>query len=222
MNKYKIWIAVAVMVIALGAVVGVEMADHKVAQAPLAPGSEASSSSTSGAVSTGAAAATATASSSDGGLTITFSTTTEKYYAGSSFSMAYPSSWTAELSPTFSLDSFGGKYQDGWMIPAGGAEIDVVTTTVQNAAAMQGIMGTELMSATNVSTSTQTVSGVACVKASYASQYKAGQPSRDTALYCLRGAELWKIYFSYHAGDAAAQQHVADFANVLGSLKFLP
>ncbi len=218
MHKYKIWIMVAIVLAVLGAVAGVDMADRKVARAPEAsvPSAASSSQEASG------TAMASSSSSSGGGLSVTFSTTTKEHYAGSSFSLDYPSSWMAALTPTFSLNDFGGKYQDGWMIPSGGAEIDIATTTVQSATAAKDVMTTELMSAKNVATTPQTIDGIVCTKAAYDSQYAAGQPSRDIALYCLRGTELWKIYFSYHAGDPAAQAHLADFAGVISSLRFLP
>jgi hypothetical protein len=118
------------------------------------------------------------------------------------------------------MTDFGGKYENGWMIPMGGSEIDVVTTTVYSS--IKEIMTTELMSAVGLQTSAVTVDSVACKKAAYQDNYAPGVASQDISIYCLRGSELWKIYLSYHSGDPAAQTHNTVFDEVLSSMKFLP
>lgn len=216
MGKKHIWITVVIVLVVIGVIVAVEFADRKVAHAPII--SSESASSTEMALSSGTASTTTAATS---GLSVVFSTsTTQKHYAGPSFSLNYPSTWVASPSPFFSLDSFGGNYAADGMIPPGGAEIDIVTTTVSTSD--DAVMATELMSATNLATSTVTVDDKTCQKAVYDDTYGADKPSNNISIYCLLGNELWKIYFSYHAGDPAAQQHQADFADVLRSLVLLP
>ena len=88
--------------------------------------------------------------------------------------------------------------------------------------AVSEIMTTELMNAVNLATSTVTVNNIACNQAAYQYSHAPGLVSQDVSIYCLRGSELWKIYFSRRVGDSAAQVHVADFNGVLESMKFLP
>ena len=215
MNKKNAWIVVLVVVVVVLVVIGIVAIDKNVAKAPVVSG--VGTTAPLGTSTVGQT--TSTASSSP--LTVTPSTSTaQKSYVAASFSLDYPGSWVASTTSFFSLNNFGGKYQNGGMIPVGGAEIDVVTTTVYSS--VSEIMTTELMSATNVATSTVTLDNIVCKKAVYDNSYATGFPSDDTSIYCLRGSELWKIYFSYHAGDPAAQEYVSDFSMVLNSIKFLP
>ncbi len=212
MNKKKIW-TIVVLVVAVLVVVGIVVVGKKVAKAP-----EVSSVNSTASVGTSTVEqATSTASSS---APVVAMPVAQKNYTGASFSLSYPGSWNVSSTPFFSINDFGGKYQSGWVIPMGGAEIDVVTTTVYSS--VSEIMTTELMNAVNLATSTVTVNNIACNQAAYQYSHAPGLVSQDVSIYCLRGSELWKIYFSRRVGDSAAQVHVADFNGVLESMKFLP
>ncbi len=212
MNKKKIF-AVVVLVVIVLVVAVVTVLEKKVAKAP-----EVSNVSSTASVGTSTVEqATSTASSSAPAVA---APAAQKNYTGVSFSLSYPSSWNVSSTPFFSINDFGGKYQSGWVIPMGGAEIDVVTTTVYSS--VGEIMTTELMNAANLATSTVTVDNIACKQAAYQYSHAPGLVSQDISIYCLRGSELWKIYFSRRVGDTMAQVHVADFNGVLGSMKFLP
>lgn len=200
MDKRKI-IAVAVIVAAAVVIAGVALYAKRT-MAPSAPVSSGVSSSTSMAV------APHPTSSVSGGS-----------YANGSFSFDYPAGWSVAQYAPFSLDTFKGAYEADGTIPSGGAELDVVTTTAYNGDG--AIAASELMRAQNLATSTMAVDGVSCLKASYGAAYAPGKMLEDTALYCLRGTELWKVYFSYNVGDPAAAAHIADFAKMIGSMKFL-
>ena len=103
----------------------------------------------------------------------------------------------------------------------GGAEIDIATATIYSP--VQDTITTELMSATNIATSTLKLSNIACQKAVYQNTYAPGIPSQDTSIYCSRrtenGTDLWKIYFSYRAGDTTGAAHTAEFNDILGSMQ---
>ena len=144
-----------------------------------------------------------------------------KFYQGNSFSFNYPEDWTIFNPAPFSINNFKGAYVNGSVIPMGGAEIDVATTTLYSGR-IDDIMGTELLSATNVVKSNVTVQGISCVEARYNNTYTPSVASRNIAVYCLRGVGLWKIYLSYRAGDSAATSHIANLNSVLASFKFLP
>jgi hypothetical protein len=208
MNKKNILaVVVVVVVVVLAIVAGVVLINRKVAKAPeISSGTTAIQTSTS---TVEQATSTAVSSSS--------APVASKKYVGGTFSLSYPGSWIVSSTSPFSMDDFGGKYQNG-MIPMGGAEIDVVTTTVYSS--LSEIMTTELMSAVNLTQSTVTIDGVSCKKALYRDTYAAGVNSQDISVYCLHGSKLWKIYFSYHDGDPAAQAHINDFNGVLSSMTF--
>jgi hypothetical protein len=157
-------------------------------------------------------------STSNGSTTVSISI--QKSYGNSSFTLNYPDAWSVTMIKPFSIDTFNGKYDNGGVIPAGGAVIDIATTTVYGS--LQTIIDTETMSATSVATSTQMVNAVKCVKVSYQDEYAPGFTSQNTSLYCQKGTELWKIYFSYRANDPAAAAHISDFNKIIASLKFLP
>ena len=200
MNKKNTWVIVVVVVVLVLVVAGIVLWGNKVAKAPTG-GSTASSSLTTPGVSSTAG-------------------TVLESYTGPSLSLSYPNSWAVSSTAFFSMTNFGGKYDAAATIPMGGAEIDVVTTTVYSS--VNEIMTTELMSAKSVTRSTVTIDNVLCQKASFQDTYSSGVASQDVSLYCLRGTELWKIYFSYRAGDPAAQAHIADFDSVMSSMKLLP
>lgn len=205
MNKKKltgIIVLVAVIIIVIVAAVWI---GAKTAKAPEMTSSVVSS--------TGAAVST---TSSSGEMSVTI----KPFYGNGSFSFNYPTSWSISSYSPFAMTTFDGKYVDGDLIPEGGAEIDVVTTTVYGN--LQSIMTTELMSATNVATSAVSIDDVPCAKTTYDNSYTPNIASKDTAIYCQQGSELWKIYLSYRADDANASTHVADLNSILQSMKLLP
>jgi hypothetical protein len=211
MKKKNIIIVVLVVVVVLIVLVGVIGFGNKVAKAPAVSNPAVTSTSST-------AQATSTATSS--AVSVVLSTTTaQKSYSGSSFSFNYPSSWSILSAKPFAMTNFNGQYKKNAVIPAGGIQLYVVTTTAYSSVA--NIMTTELMNANGVTTSDATVDGVACQKATYRVNYAPGATVQDVSLYCLRGTELWKIYFSYPAGDATEKTDLSTLDGVLSSMKFL-
>lgn len=224
MNKKNLIIIIAAAVVVVGVVVVFDRWHARIAQAPEGWGAANNSGTPSGAVTqaTGTQPSSAGASSTGPRATVTFN----RFYEGDSFSFSYPVAWSIYNTSPFSIDNFSGKYDAVGAVPAGGAEIDVVTTTLYST--VRNIMTTELTGATNVSTNTIAVSGVSCTEARYNTTYPGNIASKNVAVYCARSSassaypELWKIYLSYRAGDSAASAHTADFSTILSSMKFLP
>jgi hypothetical protein len=215
MNKSKtIWMIVGAIVV-IGAAIALA---GKYSGNPTGAGGYVPPTGTGvGSTTANVATPSATASSSAGGKgSITF----QKFYGGSSFSFNYPNSWNIFNPSPFSINNFGDYDKDG-AIPPGGAEIDIATTTLFSGR-VADIEGTELLGGTNIVKSTATVGGVSCDEARYASTYTGGIISTNTAVYCLRGNELWKIYLSYRAKDSKASDSMGAFNTVLASFKFLP
>ncbi len=206
MNKKKLAIVIALVVIIV-VVLGIFAFGNK-AKAP-----EVSN----GTAPTSTAPQTATSTASSSGLSIVISTNTPKSYSGVSFSFTYPGAWTISSAMPLLMDDFSGKYKAGGVIPAGGAQLAIATTTSYGP--VENIIATELMNATDVASSTTAVDGVACTKATYRANYSQSATAQNISLYCLRGTELWKIYFSYPAGDAAASADLSVFNGILASMK---
>ena len=216
MNKKTLWwIAGIVVVIIVVATIwwgaGTARAPEVPSNTPAATGTPPASGNASG---TASSSVTLVASGTPG-VTVTMGGA----YRGGSYSFSYPAGWTIESYWPFAMTTFDGKYLNNGILPQGGAEIDIATTTVYGN--LQAIMQTELMTAKNVLTSTVTVDGTPCAEASYDTAYAGGIALKDTAVYCARGTELWKFYLSYRAGDPAGSTHVADFSSVLASMKLL-
>ena len=216
MNKKTVWWIVGVAVVIIVAVViwwGAKpaKAPEVGSNTPAATGTVPTSANASG---TATPSATVVASGTPG-MTVTMG----GVYSGNSYSFKYPFAWTIESYRPFVMTTFGGKYINNDVIPPGGAEIDIATTTVYGN--LQAIMQTELMTATNITTSAVAVDGTSCAEASYHNTYSGGVASKDIAVYCVRGNELWKFYLSYRADDPAGSTHVADFNSVLASMKLL-
>lgn len=207
MNK-KNWIIAIVVVIVIIIVALIVGRSTNTAKAP-------ENSSSTVAASTTKPISSSTANSSSSGLTITQT----GFYGNKDYSFNYPTNWTISTYSPFSMTNFKGKYQNGGIIPPGGAEIDVVTTTISGS--LKDIMTTELMSATNLTTTNITVNHVACSEATYQNTYNSSLASKDVAVYCQRGTEVWKIYLSYRADDSTAAAHITDFNSVLASMKLL-
>jgi hypothetical protein len=210
MNKKTI--AIIVFLVVLVVIVGVIGFNHR-AKAP-----EVQSVGVSTSTATQATSTTTTTLGSPT-VTVVLSTSTTKTYSGSSFSFNYPSSWSILSAKPLMMTNFNGQYKANGVIPAGGAQLGVVTTTVGGSVA--DIMTTELMSAKNLTTSTVAVDNVSCAKATYQVSYAPGATAQNISLYCLRGSELWKIYFSYPAGDAAEKADIPALDGILSSMKFL-
>ena len=209
-RSFLIVLAVVIVIVAIGIFASRSSAPGSPASAPAA-------SSTSPLSAASSSAATGTASSSGkGGATITF----DRFFQGSSFTFSYPTSWSIFSAAPLAMTNFNGQYGPNNTIPAGGAEIDVVTTTVYGN--LQSIMDTELMGAQNITKSLVAVDGASCQEARYETAH-AGDPTTATiALYCPRNTELWKIYLAYRANDPSSAAILSDFHEVLNTIKFIP
>ncbi|MDR3581866.1 MAG: hypothetical protein P4L67_01180 [Candidatus Pacebacteria bacterium] len=206
MKKKHIYAAVAIVVaVILIVIVGDMGFGKKTAKAPTEPDMAVSTNT----------AASGTGSST---VSVVLSTSTPKSYAGASFSFTYPGPWSIFSARPLVITNFNGQYRDKGVIPAGGAQITVVTTT--SGGPVADIITTELMHATNITASGVVVDGTTCKKEVFRADYTPGATSQDTSIYCLRGSELWKIYLSYPANDAASAAHISDFNGVLDSMKF--
>ena len=206
-RSFLIVLAVVIVIVAIG------IFASRRSPAPAVPSSAPAATGT--AASSGAATGTAS-SSEKPGATITF----DRFYQGSSFTFSYPPSWSVLAAAPFAMTNFNGQYGPNNTIPAGGAEIDVVTTTVYGN--LQGIMDTELMGAQNLVTSLVTVGGVSCREARYDTSHSGSPTTATVALYCPRNTELWKIYLAYRANDPSSTALLSDFHEVLTTIKFIP
>src|ERR1700722_8486937 len=179
MNKKTTSIIVAVIVIAviIVAVIGF----NNRAKAPEVSGTNNSTTTAQQASST-AITSTTTATST---MTVTLSTSTPKTYSGSSFSFTYPGPWYIITPSPLVMTNFGIQYEAGGVIPPGGVQLTVVTTTISGN--LDAIMATELANATQLTTTPVTVNGVACAKATYQVNYAPGATVQNVSVYCSHG-----------------------------------
>ncbi len=216
MEKKRGIVVVVLIVIVIAAAIAVLGAHHKGSVATPTQASPTMVATTSVPTSSNAAAPATSSSPENPGVSISI----QRSYAGASFSFNYPASWSILAAAPFSLINFDEKNFAAGVLPPGGAEIDIATTTLYGN--LDAITGTELMGATFLSTSTVTVGGTSCMEARYHETYAGGVQMANTALYCGHGTELWKIYLVYRVDDQAAAIHLADFESVLRSMRFSP
>jgi len=142
-------------------------------------------------------------------------------YVGPSFSFNYPSSWKSVRAVPLAMDNYNGAYTDAGNVPANGINFYVATTTIYggsvSASAIPSIIQIELTGMTGLATSTAVIDGLTCTEA----RATAGT-ARNISYYCLRGQELWKIYFFYRASDSEGSANLAAYNALLASFKFLP
>ena len=214
MNKKK-WAVIIVLIVAVIVVVGVIGFNNR-AKAPEVSNMPGSTSTAASGTSTPTSTPTSSANASSG-ISIVVSTSTQKNYAGASFSFTYPGAWTILSASPLLMTNFSGQYKANGVIPAGGVQMTVVTTTISGNS--NDIMAAELANAIDLTTSTVTVDGTACAKATYQVNYAPGATVQNVSVYCSRGNTLWKIYLSYPANDPAGNADVSEFNTVLASMK---
>ena len=98
--------------------------------------------------------------------------------------------------------------------------MSVATTTLYGSLA--DMANYEFLNMTGVTTGTVTVSGASCIERYGRMTTNGGILSQNEAVYCPRGYEVWKIYFSYRAGDPQAANFKGIFRDILASFKLLP
>jgi hypothetical protein len=131
--------------------------------------------------------------------------------------VSYPPGWSLGGGTPISMDNFGHEYLGG-AIPSGGAEIDVATTTIYGT--VESFAAGQLSSATNLSTTTVSVSGVSCLEYSYNNQYSPAIASKNIATYCKHNGVLFEFYLSYRADDSKGSQYPQVFKDVLSRVQF--
>ena len=82
------------------------------------------------------------------------------------------------------MTDFNGQFKSDGVIPKGGAQFSVVTTTISGN--LNAIMATELMSAFDLKTSAIPVAGLVCAEANYQADYALG-PLRKISPYIVPG-----------------------------------
>jgi hypothetical protein len=225
MNKNKtVWIIIGaiIVIVACVALAGKYLgsttnptADNGAYASPVSAEVTATTTSPSLAITLSAPASTTASISVE-----TSSTLAAKTFRNSSYAFAYPGNWTIGSGAHTSINNFGASSWSGGLVPPGGAEISVATTTLYGS--LSDMVHYEFLSMTNVTTSTVTVSGVSCTEGRGKLVANNGALSQNEVVYCPRGHAVWKIYFSYRAGDPKAANFVSVLSGILASFKFLP
>lgn len=120
-----------------------------------------------------------------------------------------------------SLNTFNSQYLRGGIIPSGGADIDISYLPSPNLS-LQQIMAMDLEDAEDqfMDPNRYRVAGDNGTRISYTDTYTPGLAYRSVVVYVPRGAGLYKFFLTYHKGDSHEAQFIADFENILKSVRF--
>jgi len=118
-----------------------------------------------------------------------------------------------------SLDNFAGRYAQGGIIPAGGAEI-VLTTEILPPPPLDDFITNELTGATILSRGQVTVVGSTATQVTYTDTYTAALTYSGVAIYIPHGVTLYKAYLSYNSGDPNAAGYISAFQQAVNSIQF--
>src|SRR6266851_4624494 len=112
-----------------------------------------------------------------------------------------------------SLTNFAGQYQEGGIVPPGGAEIDIPNIPFPTMP-LSVFIANELQGATITSTHNISVSGSSCTEESYTDSYGPTLTYSNIAVYCSHGGLLYKLYLSYRVGDALETEFLTSFQQI--------
>ena len=228
MNK-KIIILIAIVAIIVLAVFAFsdktnapQLATNTPGATSTTPTSTATSSTTASSTA-GASSTYGTNSTSTGGKAIspfiTMGSDGWQTYTGVKEDMivAAPPRWSYGPGSPISMDNFSHHYADG-IIPVGGAEIDMGTTTLYSS--LEQLAAGQLSSATNITTSSVSVSGTMCAEYASSNTLAPTVPSKNFAVYCNHHGVLFEFYLVYRANDPQASEFNATFNAVLARVTF--
>ena len=140
--------------------------------------------------------------------------------------LSYPPDW--QLNPTvpkegpIALNTFESHYSErGGHFPNHGAEIDV-SYLPKPAGQVPQIMTTDLKGSADLKIDDLPflVGGDKAMRASYADSFPGYITHQTVAVYLEHGSGLYKFFLTYHKGEALGPEFVADFEQILKSVRF--
>ena len=142
-------------------------------------------------------------------------------------SLATPAKFRADPGPLslggpVSFDNFGGAYEQGGVIPAGGATINATVMPLPTGPLADYISSAELQGALIQGTSSSSVGGTSCLAVNYLDIFTANLSYSNQAVYCPSEDLLYKFFLSYNSGDPNASQYEAAFMQVVNSAALKP
>ena len=117
------------------------------------------------------------------------------------------------------LNNFGSQYQNGGLVPPGGAEISITTMPLPPPP-LSSLIANELQGATISSTKTIIVSGTSCTEVFYSDSFGQNYNYSNIAVYCPNNSTLYKLFLFYTASDPASGQFLAAFQQILSNIEF--
>lgn len=120
-----------------------------------------------------------------------------------------------------SFNSFASRYDQGGVLPPGGAEIEIA----QSRAPTGGLTDRIKQDLTDVqieSLAEAALGSVGGMKAQYTATYGPHLAYRETAIYAVKGATLYRFFLSYHNGDPRRAEWESAFARMLSKVEFPP
>ncbi len=133
--------------------------------------------------------------------------------------MLCPSQFVVTGGLTIALTNFGCAFDEGGIIPSGGAAITVVRIPLP-AETLSAFMAGELSDAESLVTDSVDVGGSTGTKATYTETYD-GFALKKTTLFVPHGQALFKFYLEYGSAEPAASQFSGSFSGLLSSVSFV-
>lgn len=128
-----------------------------------------------------------------------------------------PNASVISLGGPIALNTFNNAYQQGGIIPPGGADIDI--TSVPLPGSLQSYIADELTGSIITGTNAIVVAGSSSTEVFYTDSF-GGLTYKNVAVFVPRSALLYKLYLSYHAGDTSESQFLASFEQILNTIQF--
>jgi hypothetical protein len=140
--------------------------------------------------------------------------------------LSYPPDWQLNTAVPkegpIALNTFESHYSErGGHFPSRGAEIDV-SYLPKPSAPLKQFMTTELHGPDDLKIDQLPflVGGTEAVRASYTDSFPGYVAQQTVAVYVEHGTGLYKFFLTYHKGEAMGPEFVADFEEILKSVRF--
>jgi len=140
--------------------------------------------------------------------------------------LSYPPDWQLNTAVPkegpIALNTFESHYSErGGHFPSNGAEIDISYLPKPNGP-LQQIMTNDLHGSDDLKIDQLPflVGGTTAMRASYTDNFPGYVAHQTVAVYAEHGTGLYKFFLTYHKGEATEPAFVADFEEILKSVRF--
>lgn len=141
-------------------------------------------------------------------------------------SLKYPPDWETNgkllaVGGPINLNTFGGAYHSGGIVPTGGAEISIGATPLQGTS-ISKIRSRDAIDSTVQAESPITVADSVGTRVEYLVPFGPRSTYSNVIIYLPRDTMLYKFSLLYHTGDPLEADFLADFAQIISTVNFTP